>query len=49
MMAGWAAATLLKRLPTLADVANFAAFAASDHAAAMTGAIANLSCGFLVD
>lgn len=43
------AGTLLKRLPTLADVANFAAFAASDHAAAMTGAIVNLTCGALVD
>jgi NAD(P)-dependent dehydrogenase (short-subunit alcohol dehydrogenase family) len=42
-------ATLLKRLPTLADVANFAAFAASDHANAMTASIANLSCGSLVD
>ncbi len=42
-------ATLLKRLPTLAQVAGFAAFAASDRAGAMTGAIANLSCGSLVD
>ena len=41
--------TLLKRLPTLAEVANFAAFAASDRASAMTGAIANLTCGSLVD
>ena len=32
--------TLLKRLPTLAEVA---AFAASDHASAMTGAIVNLT------
>lgn len=44
-----ATATLLKRLPTLAQVAGFAAFAASDRAGAMTGAIANLSCGSLVD
>lgn len=42
-------ATLLKRLPTLAEVADFAAFIASDRAGAMTGAIANLSCGSLVD
>lgn len=42
-------ATLLKRLPTLAEVASFAAFAASDGAGAMTGAIANLTCGSLVD
>ncbi len=41
--------TLLKRLPTLADVANYAAFVASDQAGAMTGAIANLTCGSLVD
>jgi 3-oxoacyl-[acyl-carrier protein] reductase len=49
MLAGAAEATLLKRLPTLDQVANTAAFLASDHAAAMTGAIANLSCGTLVD
>ena len=41
--------TLLKRLPTLAEVANVAAFVASDRASAMTGAIANLTCGSLVD
>jgi hypothetical protein len=31
------------------DVADFATFAASDRASAMTGAIANLTCGSLVD
>jgi 3-oxoacyl-[acyl-carrier protein] reductase len=41
--------TLLGRFPTLAEVAGFAAFAASDRAGAMTGAIANLSCGSVVD
>jgi 3-oxoacyl-[acyl-carrier protein] reductase len=41
--------TLLKRLPTLADVANTAAFVASDKAAAMSGAVANLTCGMSVD
>lgn len=41
--------TLLKRLPTLAEVAEFAAFVASDRASAMTGAIVNLTCGSLVD
>ncbi|NKB17871.1 MAG: SDR family oxidoreductase [Pseudanabaena sp. CRU_2_10] len=41
--------TLLKRLPTLAEVADFAAFVASDRASAMTGAIVNLTCGSLVD
>lgn len=42
-------ATLLGRLPTLEEVANVAAFLASDRASAMTGAIANLTCGALVD
>lgn len=41
--------TLLGRLPTLAQVAEFAAFAASERAGAMTGAVANLTCGSLVD
>lgn len=41
--------TLLKRLPTLAQVAETAAFMASDRAGAMTGAIVNLTCGSLVD
>jgi NAD(P)-dependent dehydrogenase (short-subunit alcohol dehydrogenase family) len=41
--------TLLKRFPTLAEVANFAAFVASDRAGAMTGAIVNLTCGSIVD
>jgi NAD(P)-dependent dehydrogenase (short-subunit alcohol dehydrogenase family) len=50
MLAGRAATgTLLKRLPTLDEVADFAAFIASDRASAMTGAIANLTCGSLVD
>jgi 3-oxoacyl-[acyl-carrier protein] reductase len=41
--------TLLRRLPTLADVARTAVFMASDHAAATTGAVANLTCGAIVD
>jgi 3-oxoacyl-[acyl-carrier protein] reductase len=41
--------TLFRRFPTLAEVAEFAAFVASDRASAMTGAIANLTCGSLVD
>ncbi|QRM56278.1 SDR family oxidoreductase [Sinorhizobium sp. BG8] len=41
--------TLLKRLPTLDDVANVAAFLASDHARSMTGAVANLTAGMSVD
>ncbi|MCU7726388.1 SDR family oxidoreductase [Actinoplanes sp. KI2] len=41
--------TLLKRLPTLAEIAEAAAFLASDRAGAITGTIANLSAGALVD
>jgi NAD(P)-dependent dehydrogenase (short-subunit alcohol dehydrogenase family) len=41
--------TLLKRLPTLAEVAESAAFLASDRAASMTGTILNLSAGALTD
>lgn len=41
--------TLLGRFPTLAEVASFATFVASDRAGAMTGAIANLTCGSVVD
>ncbi len=49
MLAQAAVATPLKRLPTLEEVANTAVFLASDQAGAMTGAIANLSCGLLLD
>ncbi len=41
--------TLLKRLPTLAQVASAAVFLASDEASAMTGAVANVSAGSVVD
>lgn len=37
--------TLLGRLPTLAQVADTAVFLASDRAAAMTGAVVDLTCG----
>ena len=37
--------TALGRMPTLQEVADTAAFAASDRASAMTGAIVNLTCG----
>jgi NAD(P)-dependent dehydrogenase (short-subunit alcohol dehydrogenase family) len=47
--AGLAQGTLLKRLPTLSDVAETAAFLASDRSGTMTGTIANLSGGALVD
>ena len=42
-------ATLLKRLPTLADVGNAAAFLASDRAGATTGTVFNLTSGTVVD
>jgi 3-oxoacyl-[acyl-carrier protein] reductase len=41
--------TLLGRLPLLNEVAEYAAFLASDRAGATTGAIANLTCGAIVD
>lgn len=41
--------TLLGRLPTLQQVADAAAFFASDRAGATTGAIVNLTCGSRVD
>ena len=41
--------TLLQRFPKLSEVADYAAFVASDRGSAMTGAIANLTCGSLVD
>ena len=44
---GLAEGTLLKRLPTLAQIGETAAFLASDHAAAMTGTIVDLSAGTL--
>jgi NAD(P)-dependent dehydrogenase (short-subunit alcohol dehydrogenase family) len=48
-LSGLAGTTLLGRLPTLDEVADCAAFVASDRASAMTGAIANLTSGALVD
>ncbi|NUS12936.1 MAG: SDR family oxidoreductase, partial [Streptomyces sp.] len=41
--------TLLGRLPTLSEVAETAAFLASDRARSVTGTVANLSAGALVD
>jgi 3-oxoacyl-[acyl-carrier protein] reductase len=41
--------TLLGRLPTLAEVAEVATIMASDRASAMTGVIANVTCGSVVD
>jgi 3-oxoacyl-[acyl-carrier protein] reductase len=42
-------ATLLKRLPTVADTARLAAFLASDAARTLTGAIVNASSGGVID
>lgn len=38
-----------KRAITLAELADVAAFVASDQAAAMTGTVANLTGGIIVD
>jgi 3-oxoacyl-[acyl-carrier protein] reductase len=46
---GMASATLLGRLPRVAEVANAAVIMASDYASAMTGVIANVTCGLVVD
>jgi 3-oxoacyl-[acyl-carrier protein] reductase len=41
--------TLLGRFPKLAEIADYAAFVASDRAGAMTAAVANLTCGSVLD
>ncbi|WP_251439622.1 SDR family NAD(P)-dependent oxidoreductase [Microbacterium sp. USTB-Y] len=46
---GLTGSTALGRLPVLDEVAEYLAFAASDRAGSMTGAIANLTAGALVD
>jgi 3-oxoacyl-[acyl-carrier protein] reductase len=43
------ARTLLRRLPTLAQVAATAVYLASDEVGAVTGTAANLSSGSVVD
>jgi 3-oxoacyl-[acyl-carrier protein] reductase len=43
------AGTLLGRLPRLVEVADAAAFMASDKAGATTGTVVNLTCGSVVD
>ncbi|WNB93382.1 SDR family oxidoreductase [Bacillus sp. NEB1478] len=47
--AGIAESTMLKRLPKLAEVANTAVLMASDYASAITGAIANVTCGEIAE
>ena len=49
MLARAATGTLLKRLPSLDQLAGTALFLASDQAEAMTGAIVNLTCGMILD
>ena len=41
--------TAMGRLPTLQEVADAAAFVASDRASAMTGTIVNLTCGSIMN
>ena len=41
--------THLRRLTTLAELANVAAFMASDQASGMTGTVANLTGGAVVE
>ena len=41
--------TMLRRLTTLAEVADMAAFMASDRASATTATVANLTCGLVPD
>lgn len=45
----WAGGFALRKYPYLADVADAAALAASDHARTITGAILNVTCGELLD
>ena len=47
MVAGLAQATMLRRAPRLPQVAEVAAFLASDRASAMTGTIINVTCGLV--
>ena len=43
------AGTALKRMPRIQELAEAAAFAASDRASAMTGTIVNVTCGSVFD
>lgn len=44
-----AATSMLGRMPRVAEVANAAVLMASDRASAITGAVANVTCGEVVD
>ncbi len=49
VLANSGSGTLLGRLPSVAEVADAATLMASDRASAMTGVIANVTCGAIVD
>jgi 3-oxoacyl-[acyl-carrier protein] reductase len=49
VIAGMREETMLKRLPTLAELGNAATFIASDQASAMTATFANITCGSFLD
>ena len=49
IIAGMRDATMLQRLPTLAELGDVAAFLASDRASAMTATLANITCGSFLD
>ena len=49
VLADFGSDTLLGRLPRVAEVADVATIMASDRASAMTGTIANVTCGSVVD
>jgi len=49
VIAGMREATMLNRLPSLAELGNVAAFLASDRASGMTATIANITCGAFLD
>lgn len=49
VLADFGSDTLLGRLPRVAEVADVATLMASDRASAMTGTIANVTCGSVVD
>jgi 3-oxoacyl-[acyl-carrier protein] reductase len=45
VLANMGSGALLRRLPTVAEVANVATLMASDRASAMTGTFVNVTCG----
>ena len=47
VLAGVAQATMLKRAPALDNIAETAAFLASDRAGSITGTIVNATCGMV--